>query len=99
MTTQINSETRMHSSRMRTTHSSSCLLFGGSASGNAGIPPRCGPGDHPRCGPGDHPKYGPGDPLPQRPDPSTSHLDVGLETPPCRQTDTCKNITFTHFGR
>ena len=50
-------------------------------------PPRCGPGDPPgvgletpqvwawrppRCGPGDS----------SRPDPSTSHLGVGLETPP-----------------
>ena len=43
----------MHSSRMRTTRSSSHLQ-GGSASVHAGIPsPRCGPGDTCRCGPGD----------------------------------------------
>ena len=35
-------------------------------------PPRCGPGDPPGCGPRD----------PSRPDPSTSPLGVGLETPP-----------------
>ena len=61
----------MHSSRMRTARSSRCQE--GSASVYAGIhTPRCGPGDltPPRCGPGDPP------------DPSTSLLGVGLETPP-----------------
>ena len=44
----------------------------------------------PRCGLGDSP----------RPDPSTSPLDVGLETPPPRgQTDMCKNVTFANFVR
>ena len=67
----------MHSSRMRTTRSISCVL-GGSASVHAGIPPGCVPGDPRRCGPGDPlpsvglqtpqmwacrpPRCGPGDP-------------------------------------
>ena len=63
--------TRMHSSRMRTTRSNSHLLWGVSASVHAGIPPGCGPGDPPGCGPGDPPcmwvwRHPPG---------------VGLETP------------------
>ena len=50
---------RMHSSRMRTTRSSSHLL-GGSASVHAALPsPWCGPGDPPECGPGDPPQARP----------------------------------------
>ena len=71
----------MHSSRMRTTRSSS-RRGGGSASVHAGIhPPGCGPGDTPLgVGLETHP---PGVCLenPPRPDPSTSPLGVGLETP------------------
>ena len=40
--------TRMHSSRMYTTHSSSCQLWGG-------VLPQCMLGYTPRCGPGDPP--------------------------------------------
>ena len=68
----------MHSSRMRTTHSSSYL----SACCDT---PRCGPGDPSGCGPGDPPGVGLETPLgagleTPRPDPSTSPLGVGLET-------------------
>ena len=65
--------TRMHSSRMCTTHSSSCLLgvVCLSACWNT-PPPRCGPGDPLGCGPRDPlgrplnftPGCGPGDPPP-----------------------------------
>ena len=81
----------MHSSRMRTTRSSNCqgglpqCMLGHTPPGcGPGDPPGCGPEDPPGCGPpryepADHPKCGPGDP--SRPDPSTSPLGVGLETP------------------
>ena len=68
--------TRMHSSMMRTTRSSSRLLGGMSASVHARIPPwvwawrqppGCEPGEPPRCGPADPP-------------------GVGLDTPPSGQT-------------
>ena len=73
----------MHSSRMRTARSSSCLLGGVCLSACWDTPCGCGPGDPPGCGPEDNPPgCGPGD-LP-RPDPSTSPLGVGLETPQAR---------------
>ena len=87
--------TRMHSSTMRTTHSSTSQVCVGSASVRSGIQPLgCGPGDPPRCRPGDPTqmwacRYPRPDPStspwvwalrPPQPDPSTSPLGVGLET-------------------
>ena len=83
----------MHSSRMHTTCSSSCLQY------MLGYTPsRCGTGDPPGCGPGDPPGVGletspRPDPLtspqvlawrPPRPDTLTSPLGVSLETPLAR---------------
>ena len=68
--------TRMHSSRMCATCSSSRLIGGGSASVHARIPPRCGPGDRPSLGSGDSPGVG-----------LETPLGVGLETPRCGPGD------------
>ena len=73
----------MHSSRMRTARSSSCLLEGVCLSAcwdahNTQPPPGCGPEDPPARPLNLPPGCGPGDPPP---DPSTSPLGVGLETP------------------
>ena len=71
------SETRMHSSRMRTAHSSVRLLGGCLPQCMLGCPwvwawrletpPKMWPRDCPRCGPGDHPRCGPGHPPCQTP--------------------------------
>ena len=101
----------MHSSRLRTARSSSCLLMGGLPQYMLGYPPGVGL-ETPQPDPSTS-SLGVGLETP-RPDPSTSPLGVGLETslarppnlppwvwawrpPPCGQTDTCKNITFTDF--
>ena len=82
---KIGKPTRMHSSRMHTSHGSSRPRRGGaSASVHAGIHnpphvwawrhplslPACGPGEPSGCGPGDNPWL----------DPSASPLGVGLDT-------------------
>ena len=73
----------MHSSRMHTTHSSSCP--GGLPQCMLGYtPPGCGPGDPPDVGLETSPGWWPGDP--PRPDPSTSPLGVGVETLPLART-------------
>ena len=81
-------ETRMHSSRMSTIYSSSCLVGGESASVHAGIHTHTPPGlglDPPGLGlgldtplgrppvPGHGPRHPQADPLP---------LGIGLDTPP-----------------
>ena len=67
--------TRLHSSKICTTHSSSHQLGEGSVSVHAGMhPPGCGPGDPPGVAWRPHP--------PQ--DPSNSPLGVDMETPPAR---------------
>ena len=89
-TTQNDLTTRMHSSRMHTARSSSRRGWV-AASVHAGIHPPplkmwawrlprgCGSRDPSGCGHGDLPR--------SRPPPQE-------QTPPCGQTDTCKNITF-----
>ena len=98
----------MHSSRMCTTHSSSCLLGGCLSQCMLGYPPRCGPGDPLGVGLETSPS-GPGDPLGvglETPRPYTSTLPpgVGLETPLARPLnfpwgvglETCKACWDTH---
>ena len=59
----MQTKTRMHSSRMRTTRSSSCwvvglpqCMLGYTPQVWAWRPPRCGSGEPPGCGPGDTPQ-------------------------------------------
>ena len=68
---------RMHSSSMRTARSSS-HRGGVYLSACWYTPPGCGPGDTTHCGPGDTPQVWAW--RPPWPEPSTSPLDVGLET-------------------
>ena len=103
--------TRMHSSRMRTVHSSSRLSRGGSASVHAGIPP---PRSRPSGGQGTPPQEQtpPGTRHPPRPGtPRWSRHSPRADTPPwdqehapsnqvppCGQkTDTCKNRNLRNF--
>ena len=98
--------TRMHSSRMCTTHSSSCLLGGGLPQCMLGHSPRCGSGDHPpgvgletpqvwawRPSPSQTPQPPPGVGLVSLPQarPLNSPLGVGLET--CKA---CWDTTSPH---
>ena len=64
-------KTRLHSSRMRAARSSSRLLGGVWLSACSDTPPPHGPGHSPGCGPG-HPLW---------PDPPTSPLGLGLDSP------------------
>ena len=73
--------TRMHSSRMRTTRSSSHLL-GGVCLNACWDTPGCGPGDPPRPDPSTFPRMWAW--RPPRPDLATSPLYVGVETPQAR---------------
>ena len=91
--------TRMHSSRMRTVRSSSCLSRGGwSASVHAGIPP---PRSRRPSGPGTPPEQTPPrDQAPPRPGtPLGADPRPGPGAPHCGQTHTCKNITFATLLR
>ena len=80
----IDLQTRIHSSRMRTTRGSSRQLGRGSASVHVGIhnPRGSGPGDPPQMWTWRPPGCGPGDPPGQTPQPPP--LGMGLETPLAR---------------
>ena len=98
-------KTRMHSSRMRTAHSSS-RQPGGSAYVHAGIhSPGCWPGDPPWCGPGTPPGLGletswvwawrPARHAGIHPLGDLQGMLGYHPSPPVNTiTDTCKNITF-----
>ena len=85
----------MHSSRMRTAHSSSRRGGGGLPQCMLGYtPPGVGLETPPGCGPGD--PLGVGLETPVRPDPSTSPLGVGLET--CKACWDTKPPAARHAG-
>ena len=64
---------------------------GGCLSACWDTPPGCGPGDHPGCGPGDPQVWAW---RPPWPDPSTSPLGVGLETPPLQPDPSSSTLGF-----
>ena len=80
----------MHSSRMCTVHSSSCLFWGGLPQCMLGYPREQTPPD--QAPPQDQAlPTGPGTP-PQAPPSDQAPLQT--RHPHCGQTDTCKNITY-----